>query len=425
MKSKKYVIQTDQIKSPLVSIIVTNFNYARYIETCLQSIADQTYTKLECVIVDDVSQDNSVKIIERFIDSNQASDRFRLVQHGENQGQMAAFQTGLEHTSGRFVVFVDADDLLLPDFIETHLKAHLNSSYEAALSNSDQFQIGSDGQILSGTHTTMYKNRGNAKSIARELKNGQCEWNFSPGNPMTFQQPDLPLEYYHRWEVPACGWMWSTTSAVMFRRDVLDMIMSEECRCLRVCADNYLFHFSHALGGTLVIPTAHGCYRRHDSNAFSNNPIIGGSHSPGDVRRDPKTLTRELSFLHVIKRFDYFHAVVGRDTVIWLLLYFGSGRKFIKLTLSPKTFPENMFISSVRITPENIFYPKIFRSPITPRKIIIRVIGIFYLKSSRYMYQIIRFFRNPRADEIKLPEHRGGPVSCLTLVSSSDEDPNH
>ncbi|WKZ20384.1 MAG: glycosyltransferase [Candidatus Jettenia sp. CY-1] len=425
MESKKYVIQTDQIKSPLISIIVTNFNYARYIETCLRSIADQTYTKFECVIVDDVSQDNSVKIIERFIDNNQVSDRFRLVQHGENQGQMAAFQTGLEHTSGRFVVFVDADDLLLPDFIETHLKAHLNSSYEAALSNSDQFQIGSDGQILSATHIVMYKNRGNTRSIAREPKNGQCEWNFSQEGPMTFRQPDLPIEYYHAWEVPQWGWMWSTTSAAMFRRDVLNMVMSEECRCLRVCADSYLFHFSHALGGTLIIPAVHGCYRRHGSNAFSNNPIIGGFNSPGDVRRDPKTLSRELSFRLAIKRFDYFHAVIGRDRMIWLLKYFGSGRKFIKLTLSLKTFPENMFISGVRITPENIFYPKIFRSPVAPHKIITRIIGRFYLKFVRYMYQMIRFLRNPRADEIKLPDHRSDPVSCLTLASSSDEDPNH
>lgn len=413
MKSKKYVIQTDQLKSPLVSVIVTSFNYARYIETCLQSIADQTYTEFECVIVDDVSKDTSVKIIERFINSSLESSRFRLVRHEENQGQMAALQTGLQHTSGRFVVFVDADDLLLPDFIETHLKAHLNSSYEAALSNSDQFQIGSDGQVLSGTHIVMYKNRGKTTSIARGIENGQCEWGFLPGWTMTFQQPDLPIEYYHAWEVPQWDWMWSTTSAAMFRRDVLDMIMSEECRCLRVCADSYLFHFSHALGGTLIIPAVHGCYRRHGSNAFSKNPIIGGFNSPGDVRRDPKALSRELSFRHAIKHFDYFHAVIGRDRMVWLLKYFGSGRKFIKLTLSTKTFPENMFIPDVRITPENIFFPKIFRSPITPQRIIARASGRFYLKFIRYIYQMIRFFKNHRADQIKL-----SPESCTKETSA-------
>lgn len=413
MKSIKYVIQTNQLKSPLVSVIVTSFNYARYIETCLQSIAGQTYTELECVIVDDVSKDDSVKTIEFFINSNHESDRFRLVRHEENQGQMAAFQTGLAHTSGRFVVFVDADDFLLPDFIETHLKAHLNSSYESALSNSDQFQIGSDGQVLSATHIVMYKKRGNSKSIAKGCNEGQSEWGFSPGRTMTFQQPDLPLEYYQPWEVPQWGWMWSTTSSAMFRRDVLDMIISDECRCLRVCADSYLFHFSHALGGTLIIPAVHGCYRRHGSNNFSKNPIIGGFNSPGDVRRDPKALSRELSFRHAIKHFDNFHAVIGRDRMVWLLKYFGSGSKFIKLTLSPKTFPENMFIPDVRITPENIFYPKIFMSPLAPQKIITRIIGRFYLKFVRYIYRMIRFFKNPGVDRIKL-----SPESCTKEIAS-------
>ena len=52
--------------------------------------------------------------------------------------------------SGPFVVFVDADDLLFPDFLETHLKAHLNSARMAALTNSEFLQISADGQVLSG-----------------------------------------------------------------------------------------------------------------------------------------------------------------------------------------------------------------------------------------------------------------------------------
>ena len=124
-----------------VSVIVTSFNYAGYIETCLGSVAAQTYDEFECVIVDDASTDRSVDIIKRFIDQHPGG-RFRLVRHGENQGQMAGFQTGLQHTRGRFVVFVDADDVLLPHFLETHVVAHLNGLYEAALTNSDELQIG-------------------------------------------------------------------------------------------------------------------------------------------------------------------------------------------------------------------------------------------------------------------------------------------
>lgn len=415
MQSKQFEIKTDRLKSPLVSVIVTNFNYERYIEACLQSIADQTYTNFECVIVDDVSQDNSVKIIERFINNDYESGLFRLVRHVENQGQMAAFQTGLEHTSGRFVVFVDADDLLLPDFIESHIKAHLNSTFEAALSNSDQFQIADDGQVLSCTHMSMQKNRGNMHEIYKGCKNGQAEWDFPPEQTMTYRRPDLPLQYYNPWDIPKLGWLWSTTSSAMFRRDVLDMVMTEECRCLRVCADSYIFHFAHGIGGTLIIPTVHCCYRRHGKNAFSNNPITGSFHSPGDINADPKALSNQMSFLHVIKHFNYFCAVISEEQVSWLLNHFGDGVKFIKLTLSPRTFPKNMYAKDVRALPENIFFPNIFRSPNTPWKIITRIIGRYYLKTIRYVYQIVRYYRNSRADQIKL-----SPEFCTKEAAAFD-----
>src|ERR1041385_2969781 len=118
------LIQADHLKRPLVSVIVTSYNYAGFIETCLRSVLEQTYARFECVIVDDASTDDSVALVEGFVGRHGGS-QFRLVRHTENQGQMAAFQTGLEHTSGRFVVFVDADDVLLPHFVETHVTAHL------------------------------------------------------------------------------------------------------------------------------------------------------------------------------------------------------------------------------------------------------------------------------------------------------------
>ena len=60
--------QTD-IKSPFVTVIVTNYNYDRYIVSCLKSIAGQTYRSFNCVIVDDCSSDHSVELIQEFIGS--------------------------------------------------------------------------------------------------------------------------------------------------------------------------------------------------------------------------------------------------------------------------------------------------------------------------------------------------------------------
>ena len=58
----RYVFDSTQVKPPLVSVIVTSFNYAPYIEACLSSIGRQTYPHFECVVVDDASTDDSVEM---------------------------------------------------------------------------------------------------------------------------------------------------------------------------------------------------------------------------------------------------------------------------------------------------------------------------------------------------------------------------
>ena len=86
----------------------------------------------------------------------------------------------------------------------------------------------------------------------------------------------------------------------MFRRAVLDVILSPESRCLRICADRYLFNFSHAVGGSLIIRTVHGCYRRHATNGFSSNPVVGGDSFLGDNSKDPAAVANALIFQHVL-----------------------------------------------------------------------------------------------------------------------------
>ena len=104
------------------------------------------------------------------------------------------------------------------------------------------------------------------------------------------------MKYVGPWEVGRLGWIWSTTSAAMFRRAVLDPIMSPESRCLRICADRYVFNFSHGLGGSLLIPTVHGCYRRHGTNGFGAHPVLGGDSLLGDNYKDPAYLANVLIF---------------------------------------------------------------------------------------------------------------------------------
>jgi glycosyltransferase involved in cell wall biosynthesis len=109
--------------TPLVSVIVPTFNYARYVAQAIESVQQQSLSRWECLVVDDGSTDDTRAIVERLA----ASDgRVRyLYQH--NQGLSAARNTGIRESAGEYLQFLDSDDLLEPRKLEVHasfLAAH-------------------------------------------------------------------------------------------------------------------------------------------------------------------------------------------------------------------------------------------------------------------------------------------------------------
>ncbi|MCS2583388.1 glycosyltransferase [Bacteroides sp. BFG-551] len=95
-----------------VSIIVPVYNVEKYIITCLESIAHQTYDNIECIIVDDCGKDHSIQLAENFISSYNGSIKFVVCYREKNGGLSAARNSGLKMASGRFVYFLDSDDVL-------------------------------------------------------------------------------------------------------------------------------------------------------------------------------------------------------------------------------------------------------------------------------------------------------------------------
>lgn len=93
------------------SIIVPVFNGERYLEECFDSIAAQTFNDYELVVVDDGSTDRSGAIADTFAAKNENT---RVV-HGPNQGLLLARRRGLSESRGDYVVFLDADDMLVPN----------------------------------------------------------------------------------------------------------------------------------------------------------------------------------------------------------------------------------------------------------------------------------------------------------------------
>ena len=101
-----------------VSIIIPVYNVAPYIKRCLQSVVDQTYTDMECILVDDCGSDNSIKLVQDFINDYKGNIPFTILHHDKNMGLSAARNTGLSHSKGEYVYFFDSDDTITNDCIE-------------------------------------------------------------------------------------------------------------------------------------------------------------------------------------------------------------------------------------------------------------------------------------------------------------------
>ncbi|TDR81382.1 glycosyltransferase family 2 protein [Paludibacterium purpuratum] len=109
---------------PIVSIILPSYNDLSYLETTLRSITAQTFTNFELIIVDDGSSDETPVRLRSLI---AADTRLRYARR-QRGGVGAARNTGMEQTRGRFIAFVDADDLWHPTFLHTLVNAAENSN---------------------------------------------------------------------------------------------------------------------------------------------------------------------------------------------------------------------------------------------------------------------------------------------------------
>ena len=98
----------------MISVIVPVYNVETYLEECLESIQNQTYTDLEVILVNDGSTDGSKAICERYCKENR---HFHLLNQ-ENQGLSAARNKGVEISTGEYIVFVDSDDIIKTNYLE-------------------------------------------------------------------------------------------------------------------------------------------------------------------------------------------------------------------------------------------------------------------------------------------------------------------
>lgn len=104
----------------MVSIIIPVYNVKDYIVKCLQSVANQTYEgAIECLIVDDCGQDESMMLAEEFVSEYEGNIDFRIIHHEKNKGLSGARNTGISAARGEYLYFLDSDDSITTDCISS------------------------------------------------------------------------------------------------------------------------------------------------------------------------------------------------------------------------------------------------------------------------------------------------------------------
>lgn len=98
---------------PFFSVVMPLYNKANYVKETIKTVLNQTFQDFEIVVIDDSSTDDSAKVVELIQD-----DRIRLV-YQENAGVSAARNKGIQESRAEYIAFLDADDLWLPEFLQT------------------------------------------------------------------------------------------------------------------------------------------------------------------------------------------------------------------------------------------------------------------------------------------------------------------
>ncbi len=113
---------------PTVSVIIPTYNRADIIGEAIRSVQVQTFENWEIIVVDDASKDDTDRVVTSIDDA-----RVRYIKHECNRGGSAARNTGIKHSSGEYLAFLDSDDLWFPKKLENQLKVFWNSSSNVGL----------------------------------------------------------------------------------------------------------------------------------------------------------------------------------------------------------------------------------------------------------------------------------------------------
>jgi glycosyltransferase involved in cell wall biosynthesis len=233
-----------QPNRPLVTVLLDNYNYETYLAQAIDSALQQTYDRIEVVVVDDGSKDNSRAVIEGY--GSRISSVFK-----QNGGQGSAFNAGLPKITGDIVCLLDADDLFVPDKVEKIVET-FQSMPEADWIFHALQDVNAVGEPIE-TCTDHAQFESQILSLQSTIRQGQ----------------ELPY--------------FPPTSALCFRRSLLTQILPIP-EALRISSDNFLCLSAAFLGNGYLFGDALSHYRMHGKNLYAKRTDIGLLHGETDIR---------------------------------------------------------------------------------------------------------------------------------------------
>lgn len=273
----------------MLSVIICNYNYERYIGDAISSALAIDWPHLEVIVVDDGSADGSAAVIESFLSDRRATALFR-----ENRGQAGAAAEGFRHSRGEWILFLDADDVVEPSIVRDAVEV-MKPNWSMI-----QFQmnvIDESGKFL---HNVFPKYR-----------------------------PDVNPSSIRKWVSEVDNYPTPPNSGNVLSRQFLDKIFPLEEGMDRF-VDSYFLSTAPLLGDVLTVRKPVVRYRMHGSN--------DGAQSVLDISKLARDLGRHL------RRCRYSAQIAGKYGVNisperWRYGYYNLSMRLASLRLAPATHP--------------------------------------------------------------------------------------
>lgn len=233
--------------NPLISIVINNYNYARYLSQSIESALAQTYNNVEVVVVDDCSTDDSREVIAH------CGNRIVAVLHDRNRGQAAAFDSGFRASKGDLIMLLDSDDYLYSNAAAT--VAAVWSSGCAKIQYRLDLVNATGGKI--DTYPAPEIRFDSGQVLPRLLETGRYET--------------------------------TVTSGSTFVREMLQRALPAPEDDFRISADGYLATLAPFFGTVTSVEEPLGAYRQHGNNTWATSvPSKLGDRMRGSLAHDER-----------------------------------------------------------------------------------------------------------------------------------------